>query len=177
MNQKQIGIILIIIGIILAGFTYIAKEREDNIIKLIIIERDGSCFLDDGTCLHNDRDYILYIVGWTLSASLIFFGIYLGFMDKTQQILTEHQLKVSSALEESKKKDEFTAFLAGFNKDEQDILKAIKEQDGIKQSTLRFRTGLSKTKLSLTLKSLEERDIIKRKSSGKSNEVYLRKKF
>jgi uncharacterized membrane protein len=176
MNQKQIGTILIIIGILLGGFVYFAKSREDAAIKLFVQEQ-GSCFLEDGTCLHASQEISLYIIGWILSAALIVLGGYLIFFDKTQKVLAEHQLKVSSALQEAKKDDKFEAFLAGFPKDEQDILKAIKEQEGIQQATLRFRTGISKTKLSLLLKSLEEREIISRKSSGKTNEVYLRKKF
>lgn len=180
MNQKQIGVIIIIIGIILAGFVYFAKLREDRAIDLLV-EQQGTCFLDDGTCLHDDRNITLYVIGWVLSGVLVVLGIYLGFFDKTQKMLAEHQVKVSSALKEAsekeKEKDEFKAFLAGFSEEEQNILKAIREQDGIKQSTLRFRTGMSKTTLSLALKKLEEKGIISRKPSGKTNEVFLRKKF
>jgi len=179
MNQKQIGIIIIIVGILLGTFVYTSKVKEDSYIKLFV-DANGSCFLEDGTCLHN-RVLTRFILGGILSAALIILGTYLVFFDKTQKVLAEHQIKVSSALKEAKEqekeKDEFQAFLAGFNQDEKNILKAIKEQDGIKQSTLRYRTGISKSTLSLLLKSLEEKEIISRKPSGKTNEVFLRKKF
>lgn len=180
MNQKQIGIILIIVGIILSVFTYVVKERDDAYIKSIMLET-GSCFLEDGTCLHADRSIALYIIGWVISTGLILFGIYLAFIDKTYEQLTEHQVKVSTALENAKRfekeKDEFNAYLAGFSSDQQKIMRAVHEQDGIKQSTLRFRVNMSKTTLSLILKSLEERGVIKRKARGKTNQVYLVKKF
>ena len=177
MNQKQIGIIIAIIGILLVVFVYMNKVREDQYIKEIMKQSNGSCFLEDGTCLHADRTFTIYIIGGSLAASMVILGIYLIFFDRTQTVLAEHQVKISSALKEATKKDEFTAFLSGFNKDEQEVIRAVKEQEGIHQSTLRYKTGMSKTSLSLTLQSLEERDIIKRKASGKTNEVYLRKKF
>lgn len=180
MNQKQIGIILVILGIVLAIFVQISKTNEDFYIKQLMLENQ-SCFLDDGTCLHADRNITAYVVGWVLSGIMVSLGLYLFFFDKTQKQLEESTLIVSEALKEAKKqekqKDEFSAFLSGFSEDEQKILKAIKEQDGIKQSTLRYRTDMSKTTLSLMLKSLEERHFIKRKISGKTNEVYLVKKF
>ena len=180
MNQKQIGIILIITGILLSIFVYTQNQREDQLIKLMVIER-GSCFLEDGTCLHEDRNMIPYILGWAASGALVFFGIYIAFIDKTQQMLAEHQIKVSSALKEAAKKEskeeKFKAFLSGFSSDEKKIIEAVHEQEGIQQSTLRYRTGMSKTTLSLILKSLEERGIVSRKESGKTNKVFLRKKF
>lgn len=180
MNQKQIGIILIVVGLLLAGLVSLLNAREENAIRLIVQER-GSCFLEDGTCLHDDRSIALFVAGWVFSGILILLGIYIGFIDKTQQVLAEHQVKVSSALKEAARREskegKFKAFLSGFSADEKNILEAVHEQDGILQSTLRYRVGMSKTTLSLILKSLEEREIISRKESGKTNKVFLRKKF
>jgi len=181
MNQKQIGLILIACGVVIALFTLFVKIKDDQFINHIIMQQGGSCYLPDGTCLHQDRDYTTYIVGGALALALLFFGIYLRFLDKTQETLVQHQIKVSDALARAKhderSKDEFNAFLSGFSPQEQDILKALHGQDGILQSTLRYRTGLSKAMVSLLLSSLEEREIIKRTQKGKTKQVYLRKKF
>lgn len=182
MNKKYIGLTIIIIGIILAVLNQTAKSTQDQLIDVIIEAQDGSCYINDGlTCLHGDRDYTQYIVGWVVSAILIILGIYLIFFDKAQELLLKQNLEVSNALKEANKhsehKEKFEAFLSGFNSDEQKTIRAIHDQDGIQQSTLRFKTGISKSSLSLLLKNLEEREIISRKVSGKTNEVFLRKKF
>ena len=77
MNQKQIGTILICIGVLLALFVTMTKSREDAYIQSIV-EETGSCFLDDGTCLHSERSLGLYIAGWVLSFGIVLLGVYLS---------------------------------------------------------------------------------------------------
>ena len=177
MNQKQIGIMLIIIGVIIAGFTFIAKIREDKQIETIITLQGGSCYLPDGTCLHEDRDYTLYIIGFVVSAAILVLGIYLIFFNRTEKMIEKQATELKKELSESKKIKEFDAFLSGFTDDEKKVVEAVHNQEGILQSTLRYKTGMSKTGLSLLLKSLEERGIITRTEEGKSNKVFLKKKF
>ncbi|MBT7903091.1 MarR family transcriptional regulator [Candidatus Woesearchaeota archaeon] len=176
MNQKHIGIVLIIVGILVFSLVLFNKSREDFYVNQIIEERN-SCFLEDGTCLHDLKTSPVYIAGYAMAIALFLFGIYLTFIDKTQEILIQTQSKIATAVKDSSKKEKFEAFVAGFEVDEQNVLKAIHEQDGIQQSTLRYRTGISKSTLSLILKSLEERNFITKKPSGKTNKVFLRKKY
>lgn len=180
MNQRQIGLTMLIIGILLVIFLSISKAQEDRYMERVMELNEGSCILDDGTCMHRES-FQKYIFGGTIAFTLVILGVYLMFFDKTQKMMQRQQQELTKALkearEEEKNKDEFKAFLSGFDEDEQKVIKAIKEQDGILQSTLRYRTGMSKTELSLMLKKLEERKIISRKESGKTKEVYLRKRF
>lgn len=179
MNQRHLGVILILVAIIMGVFVHIIGERESRYI-IDFEASNGTCFLEDGTCLHEESTKISAF-GWSISLILLIIGLYLTFFDTTQKHLLDHTIKVSEALESAKKiekeKDEFSAFLAGFTEDEQKVLRAVKEQEGIQQSTLRYRTDISKTSLSLMLKSLEDRKIISKKNAGKTNEIYLVKKF
>jgi len=180
MNQRVIAATLVVLAIVLAAFIYVVYMRNEATIDLLVQARGGNCYLDDGTCLHG-RDNVLYMFGGALVAALLVLGLYLLFFDRTTRALEEQHKEVVSALQEAKRheksKDEFSAFLAGFTDEERKILLAVKAQDGIKQSTLRFKTGLSKTTLSLLLKSLEERHIVSREEDGKTNKVWLQKKF
>ncbi len=181
MNQKQIGIILLIVGILSAMFVYVVKVREDTYIEAIIEAQGGSCYLDDGTCLHEDRNYTPLIIGTIVALALILLGVYLLIFDRTQKALAQQNVQIAEALKTAKKEEDvkgkFDAFLSGFSAEEQKVLRAVHEQDGILQSTLRYRTGQSKATLSLLLKGLEEKNVISRKASGKTNKVYLRKSY
>ena len=174
MNQKQIGIVIIILGLIVASFVFVFKNQADYAATQVL-EEAGSCITEKG-CLH-EKNNNLFLLGIVISVLMIGLGVYLIFFDKTQEKLAEHQVKVSSALKEAKVKDEFKAFLGGFREDEQKILKVVHDQQGIKQSTIRYKADMSKTTVSLILKSLEERKIVKKKPSGKTFQVYLVRKF
>jgi DNA-binding MarR family transcriptional regulator len=182
MRQRQVGLLLLVIGVVLMFVIMLLKLQESFFISTVVTET-GTCYLEDGTCLHEKAsDSIwIYIIGGAIASALTFFGMYLAFFDKSEENVERHHKEISHSLqrakEEERKKDEFKAFMAGFTLPEQKILKAIYEQDGIKQSTLRFKADISKTELSLLLKSLEERGFVRRKDSGKTKEVYFVKKF
>ncbi|MBR9691592.1 hypothetical protein GOV06_02300 [Candidatus Woesearchaeota archaeon] len=170
MDNKKLGIILIIIGIVLVTAIYVAKAKEDVLINKIILE-EGSCFLDDGTCLHEDRDASFYILGWIFSAAIITLGAYLVFFEKSQQAIL-------STLEKQKQiqvgEEKFSILLKGLTSEEKKVIKAVKEQDGITQQTLRLRTDLHKSKLSIVLDGLEKKGLVARKAKGKTKQVFLK---
>ncbi|MBS3162958.1 MarR family transcriptional regulator [Candidatus Woesearchaeota archaeon] len=177
MDNKKLGIVLIILGILAVSAIVFAKIKEDAYLQKIIENNDDSCYLDDGTCLHDERDFTIYYIGGFIAVILIILGVYFISTNKHQELLIEQHKEVSKALKEAKETDTFKAYLAGFNDEEQIVLKALKENEGIQQSTLRYKTGMSKTSLSLLLKKLEEKGIIARESYKKTNKIHLRQKF
>ena len=180
MHLKSVAIALLLCSFLLAGAIYGLKLREDTYIHLLTEENGDSCFVN-GVCLYEDRNWWWYILGWSASAFLLGIALFLYFFDRSQHLILTHQEKVAASLTEAKKVSEsdekFKAFLSGFSDDEQKVLSAIHDQDGILQSTLRYRTGMSKSTLSIMLKQFEEKGLISRKESGKTNKVFLRKVY
>ncbi len=175
MKTKTIGLILILMTVLFSVFIYLARQREDFYVNKIIEDQGGICYVN-GVCLH-EREYSAYYFGGALVLFLFGLSLYLLFFDRSQKVLLKQQQEVTHALQEAKHRDEFHAYVAGFSQEEQKILKAVHEQEGIQQSTLRYRTGIAKTSLSLLLKSLEERGIVSKKEHGKTNQVFLVRKF
>src|SRR3989344_782786 len=163
MNNRHIGAVLLVVALFIGIFLFVQEEQG------------GVCYVD-GICVH-DQQFIKYFLGGLLAVVVAFSGAYLLFFDKSQKMLLQQHKEFASALKEAKEKDVFQAYLAGFSEEEQKVLKAVKEQEGIQQSTLRYRINMPKTSLSLLLKSLEEREIITRKEHGKTNEKFLVRKF
>lgn len=170
MDNKKLGIILIIIGVVLAITVQVIKIKEDAVIRKVISEH-GSCFLEDGTCLHEDRGITFYIIGWVVSAVIGALGIYLVFFEKSQKAIISTLEKQKHVQTEQEK---FEILLKGLNSDEQKVVKAVKEQDGITQQTLRLRTDMHKSKLSIVLDGLEKKGLVARKEKGKTKQVFLK---
>ncbi|MEK6949130.1 MAG: MarR family transcriptional regulator [Nanoarchaeota archaeon] len=69
--------------------------------------------------------------------------------------------------------DKFSLLLRPLDDNERKVLTSIKEQEGITQSTLRFRANLSKSKISQILTDFEKKNLIERKAKGKTYQVFL----
>jgi DNA-binding MarR family transcriptional regulator len=175
MDIKKVGYILIGIAILLAILVFSISLRDEAIAQAYV-EEYGSCVTDEGICLHDEKNTTFFF-GSLFVLGIGLFGIYLAFFDKSQKLMAKQHQELSSALIDSKIKDEFKAFLAGFEEKEQKVLKIIQEQEGIKQSTIRFKAGMSKAGLSVMLKGFEDKGIIHREESGKSKKVFLKKVY
>ena len=101
-------------------------------------------------------------------------GIYLLFFSASEDAILKR-------LEEEKNKkigeDKFELVLRAMDDNEKMVIKAIKEQEGITQSTLKYRTDLSKSKVSQILTNFEKKNLIKREEKGKTYSVYLTENF
>lgn len=178
MKQRAVGLLIILLALLLFGYVSYERAQFEAFIDTYV-ESSGSCYLEDGTCLHDELDRRPYKYGYAISIALLLFGIYLAFIDRTAERLLLHQESVAKELAAAKRlrdRDEaFAAYLEGFPDEERRVLSAVRAQDGIKQNTLRIKTGMSKTGLSLLLKELEARGHVRRERDGKTNRIYLAK--
>ena len=179
MNNKKIGWILIGISLFFIISIIIFKIQVENLVDTLMIESGGSC-IKGGVCLHEQNDISVYI-GVAVVFVTLALGFYLIFFEKSQQVLAQTQKDIVQTLEKSKKKqdenEKFEFLLKALNDDEKKIMRAVKEQDGIEQATLRIRTDLSKTKLSVLLTELEKKKLIKKVPHGKKNRIHLKIPF
>ena len=101
-------------------------------------------------------------------------GIYLLFFSTSEEAILKR-------LEDEKNikigQDKFELILKAMDDNEKKVLKAVKEQEGITQSTLKYRTDLSKAKVSQILTDFEKKHLIKRELKGKTYAVYLTESF
>ncbi len=170
MNSRKLGLILLIITIILAIILgYLRFELGKSIQRQIdVMGPVCSVRHDIEECPHEKQKELALptFIGSAFIAGMFILSIYLMFFDKKKVVK-----------EQVEKDDKFDILLSALDDDEKKIIKAVKEQDGILQSTLRIRTDLSKTKLSLVLKGLESKGLVKKVLKGKTNQVFLKKKL
>lgn len=169
-DNRKIGSMLVVAGILLLAASLAYYWNEGRMIEKVV-EKTGSCYLDDGTCLHEDRILWPYIAVWVVSAVLLALGTYLFAFEKSQK-------EILAVLERQKhvqnEEERLGILLRGLDADEQGVLLAVKEQDGISQSTLRLRTDMHKSRLSLVLGRLEKKGLVKRVEKGKTKKVFLK---
>lgn len=178
MNRRHIGLACLLLGVLILSLTIYMKARQDALLQAAI-DQAGTCFLEDGTCLHAELWTWSFITLLFLEGAFILFGGYLLFLDRSEERLAQHQQAIAATLarvhEEHGKDSSFQAYLEAFTPEEQHVLKLIRKQEGIKQNTLRIKAGMSKTALSLLLKRLEGDGVVRREQDGKTNKVYLTK--
>ncbi|MFB6226649.1 MAG: helix-turn-helix transcriptional regulator [Candidatus Paceibacteria bacterium] len=164
MENKKLGTILVIFGLIflalLIYFTVNLNAQQDSL----------NCNPSQG-CVTVDKKLSWTHVGFGFFGFMLALGFYILFFNKTEE-------KILKKLEDDKNNQvsekKFEWILNALDSQEKSVMKAVKEQDGITQNTLRLRTDLSKAKLCYVLQELEKRNLIKREEKGKTMQVFLK---
>lgn len=168
MDNKKLGILLIIICI---AFGFIVYAFNSALADTHQASCECEDMVEDGFCPMEPRTSWQVYLGTIIITALAALGIYLIFFEKSQkEILStlERQKQIT------KKEEKFEILLKGLSDDEQKVIKAVKEQDGITQQTLRLRTDLHKSKLSIILNGLEKKGLVKKIPKGKTNQIFLK---
>ncbi|MBS3117861.1 MarR family transcriptional regulator [Candidatus Woesearchaeota archaeon] len=172
MNYRHVGVGLIGLSLILFFSVFILHNQVEGAITKLMESSGGTCISEEGSCLHEISSAPFYL-GLFSSTVLFLLGLYLLFLKEEVK-----PIKIQSLNEERPAPvDRFSILIKGLTPQERAVILAIKEQDGISQSTLRIRTDLSKTKLSVVLSQLEAKNLIRKIKKGKINYLYLKERF
>lgn len=167
MENKKLGFVILLIsivaGIVALGFMNVLGRQTSAL----------QCY-PTNECQRVESLLGLSHVAVGLISFIGALGIYLLFFSTSEEAILKR-------LEEEKNmkidQDKFELVLKAMDDNEKKVLKAVKEQEGITQSTLKFRTDLSKAKVSQILTDFEKKHLIKREEKGKTYAIYLTENF
>ena len=167
MDNKKLGIVIL-------GFTTIAIVLAFSFVGALGRQTTALSCYPNAECQRVESLMSLSHIAVGLISFVGALGIYLLFFSTSEEAILKR-------LEEEKKMSigngKFDLVLKGLDEHERNVLKAIKEQEGITQSTLTFRTDLSKAKISQVLTGFEKKSLIRREEKGRTYAVYLAENF
>ena len=167
MENKKLGVLFAIFSIVFLGFLIyfngLLYSQSDTL----------NCNVGE-ECRQVEQSISYTHIGFGFFGFMFALGFYLFFFNKTDQSNENIMKRLEDHKNEKTSEEKFSILLRALGPYEQKVLKAVKEQDGITQSTLRLRTDMSKAKLSYVLQDLEKKNLISRKAKGKTLEVWLK---
>lgn len=182
MQNKSLGVVLIVLSVVIITLLFFFKSQFQDTFGIHATPKCVHDLSKGEVCPYEKLVDILpyFYISITFLVIILLVGIYIIFFgDKEKRIIQEYQNKITKRLEDVRKKelkeDKFNFLMSALNEDEQKVIKAVKEQDGVTQATLRIRTDLSKTKLSFILSDLEKKGLISKQIKGKTNQIFLKK--
>lgn len=166
MDSKKIGITLMVLSVVLFGMVYLFMDNANRVSSSSNCNPTKECQKSASVIGFSN-------IAFGIIFSILSLGFYILFFNNDSNVL-EFMKKES---EQKNINDKFMIALSMLDPMEQKVLSAIREQEGITQSTLRIRTDLSKAKLSMILTDFEKRDIVSRVPKGKTLAVFLKDKY
>ncbi|MEK6859740.1 MAG: winged helix-turn-helix transcriptional regulator [Nanoarchaeota archaeon] len=164
MENKKLGILMILISLVFLLFliSFNIKMSEKSLELGCKTTEECEPVEDILSMMH---------IGFGFFGFMLALGFYILFFNKTEKAILK---KLEQEKEQKIENIKFDIIMKALDPFEQKVIKAIREQEGITQNTLRLRANMSKAKLSYVLQELERRGIIKRIKKGKTLAIYLK---
>jgi DNA-binding transcriptional ArsR family regulator len=165
MDNKKLGIIILGISIVLAIIIIFLMNN------LTTEAQEMGCFENEG-CMRIESTlsvthFIFGFIGFVFAL-----GFYLIFFSKGEKAIVD---AIKETKDQTLATEKFDLISQGLDEYEKKTLKAVKDQEGITQNTLRLRTNMSKAKLSYVLKDLEKKELVIKEKKGKTYSIFLKK--
>ncbi len=173
METKKLGFLIIGMSIVL-GFIMFSYMTQ-----LSVQEQSNNCNPTE-KCQQISSLFGLSHIAIGFLSFIFALGFFLLFFNKNEADASKYTDVLEKIQEEKTQKtaeNKFNLLLRPLDENEKNVLTAIKEQEGITQSTLKYRANLSKAKVSQILTDFEKKDLIARKVKGKTYEVFLTENF
>ena len=164
MENKKLGILLVIIALIVGGLTVYYTGLLSKQARAL------GCF-PNSECFAIEKGLSISHLAIGIFSFILALGFYLLFFNKTEKAILE---KLEKEKEEKIEDGKFNMLMKALDSFEQKVVKIVRDQAGITQSTLRIKADMSKAKLSYVLQELEKRGIIRRVEKGKTLAIYLK---
>ena len=164
MNNRKLGGILLILGItlffVLLSYNYKLNQQSAM----------HSCNPND-QCIRISSLLSITNIFIGIIFSIVSLGFYFIFFSRGEEILLkkleENKKQLTKENRHFTREEKFEIILKALTPEEQQLMRIIKEQEGITQATLRIKTDFSKTKLSFVLADLEKKGLLKKELAGK----------
>ncbi len=167
MDNKKLGVTIIILTLLLGGVIF-------YVISQLKSEQEALGCMPSKDCIQIEQTLSITHVAVGVLSFAFALGIYLLLFHSSEDaILQRLEADKNKKLSEEK----LDILFKGLDEFEKRTVKAVKEQPGITQNTLRLRTDMSKAKLSQVLHVLEKKGLIARERKSKTFEVYLKDSF
>ena len=167
MENKKIGITLIIVGIILLIIFLIVIRSLNQEIQAL------GCYQDPG-CKKVETSLSIVHFAFGGFGFLFALGFYLLFFSRGEEAIVK---RLEEDTQKKLQEDAFSILSKGLDSFEKKALDIIRQEEGITQSTLRLRVDMSKAKLSQVLTNLEKKGLIRREQQKKTLALYLKEKM
>lgn len=156
MKNKQVGMLVIGIAVVIAVVVFLFNNAMTNIVNT-------SCSHGPSCAMYGDIKTQTY-VSMAIIAVIIIIGIVLMLSKESVQIRTIKAREAKSKID-----------LTGLDKDEKQVIKIVQEENGaIFQASLMEKMSIGKVGMTRLLDKLEAKQIIERKRRGMNNVIVLK---